>query len=73
MSVDYYDTDHHSFDVDDTPGDSYMWREQHLYGSSRLGMVEPKWKAPLNPAYNPTSDPVDNGIVGSVSMSSPII
>ena len=45
MSVDYYDTDHHSFDVDDTPGDSYMWREQHLYGSSRLGMVEPKGAA----------------------------
>src|SRR5690606_33128373 len=36
-----------------TTEDSYVWREQHLYGSSRLGMVKPDMKATVSPAYDP--------------------
>jgi RHS repeat-associated protein len=51
------------------------WIEQHLYGSSRLGMVSPNLQIgglveeggtppPTNDLYNPTGDPVTNGVTG---------
>ncbi|MBX3257183.1 MAG: hypothetical protein KF862_23820 [Chitinophagaceae bacterium] len=50
-------------------GNTFTWTEQHLYGSSRLGMVTPELSiqrsTPLaNANYNPTGDPVTNGTEG---------
>ena len=48
---------------------SFTWAEQHLYGSSRVGMVTPgltiQSSTPLaNASYNATGDPVTNGTEG---------
>lgn len=48
---------------------SFTWAEQHLYGSSRLGMITPgltiQSTTPLaNASYNATGDPVTNGTEG---------
>ncbi|WP_152267311.1 RHS repeat domain-containing protein [Agriterribacter humi] len=48
---------------------SFTWAEQHLYGSSRLGIVTPGFTiqstTPLaNANYNATGDPVTNGTEG---------
>ncbi len=48
---------------------NFTWAEQHLYGSSRLGMVTPGFTiasgTPLaNADYNATGDPITNGTEG---------
>jgi RHS repeat-associated protein len=55
----------------DKTGDQagYTWKEQHLYGSSRLGMVNPNFFIPSgqplgNDQYSSTNDPSGNGIEG---------
>lgn len=55
--------------VYDKNSTTFTWQEQHLYGSSRLGMVRPQWSLsasqPLSSdAYNAVNDPVDDGIEG---------
>ncbi|HLP39530.1 RHS repeat-associated core domain-containing protein [Lacibacter sp.] len=49
-----------------TSGITYAWREQHLYGSSRLGMFTPGVEYnDANAVYNPVgTDPVNNGVEG---------
>ncbi|WEK34074.1 MAG: hypothetical protein P0Y53_16425 [Candidatus Pseudobacter hemicellulosilyticus] len=50
-------------------GGIFKWSEQHLYGSSRLGMVLPGYELDAaqpvaNDGYNAASDPVGNGVEG---------
>ncbi len=49
--------------------EKFSWQEQHLYGSSRIGMINPNFNIatgqPLgNETYTGTNDPLDNGITG---------
>jgi hypothetical protein len=53
--------------VYESGGGSYTWKEQHLYGASRLGMLLPGITYPGSQAYpytNANEDPVDNGVTG---------
>jgi RHS repeat-associated protein len=44
-------------------GGNLKWAEQHLYGSSRIGMVKTEIEHVSN-EYNPANDIVSNGILG---------
>jgi RHS repeat-associated protein len=59
----------YNYDPGGPTASSLTWGEQHLYGSSRLGMVNPDFTVtqgqPLaNDNYNPTGDPITNGTLG---------
>ena len=59
----YYYENPHIAPPTNTGGNGYQWLEQHLYGSSRLGMVTPDFWMPgagANDAYNPATDLVNN-------------
>ena len=48
---------------------TYSWQEQHLYGSSRLGMITPNLSIPGgqplgNDSYLASNDPIANGVAG---------
>ncbi|MBL7740729.1 MAG: hypothetical protein JNK14_16035 [Chitinophagaceae bacterium] len=45
-------------------GATYMWKEQHLYGSSRIGMVNTNVTYTGSDAYDPGNDNIGNGVVG---------